>query len=47
MTAYHRGTFGVPGPTWLKALIIFVGIPIEYAVWRLTGLKLPNAGWGR
>lgn len=45
MTAKHRGTFAVPGPRWLKALIIFIAIPIEYGVYRLTGWQLPNARW--
>lgn len=43
MSSQHRGTFGVPGPAWL--LIAFVGIPIEYAVWRFTGLELLGARW--
>jgi len=45
MSANHRGTFGIPGPRWFKVLVL-LAIPVEWAVWRVTGFQLPGARWG-
>ena len=46
MTAHHRGTFALAGPTWLRALML-AAILVEWGVWRVTGLQLPSARWER